>query len=285
MMKTAPFQGKAEAMSRLGLATMASNLGVHVAEIWTVLAVETSGCGYLPDKRPQILFERHIFHRLTKGKYDDGDISAAAAGGYGPRGAAQYLRIGKAIRKNRNAALQSASWGIGQIMGMNYKLAGFEDVEDMVTAMSESEDRQLTAMAAFLAETGLRASLQSHDWASFARGYNGSNYAANRYDIRLNAEYRKYSTGALPDLEVRAAQLYLTYLGFHPGAIDGIAGQHTLSALADFQATKGMKKTGIIDETCVAALRQAVMAGSAAGAVVVRKSGVVPFSRNESSGL
>jgi len=266
MVKTAPFQGKAEAMSSLGLATMASNLGVHVAEIWTVLAVETSGCGYLPDKRPQILFERHIFHRLTKGKYDDGDISAAGAGGYGLRGAAQYLRIGKAIKKNRNAALQSASWGIGQIMGTNYKLAGFEDAEDMVAAMSESEDRQLTAMAAFLAETGLRASLQSHDWASFARGYNGSNYAANRYDIRLNAEYRKYSTGALPDLEVRAAQLYLTYLGFHSGAIDGIAGQHTLSALADFQTTKGLKKTSIIDEACVAGLRQAVMAGSAAGA-------------------
>src|SRR5690348_6259516 len=72
-------------------------------------------------------------------------------------------------------------------MGMNYARAGFENVEDMVAAMSDSEDRQLSAMAAFLRRTGLAASLQAHDWASFARGYNGPNYAINRYDIRLNS--------------------------------------------------------------------------------------------------
>jgi peptidoglycan hydrolase-like protein with peptidoglycan-binding domain len=124
--------------------------------------------------------------------------------------------------------------------------------------MSNSEDGQLMAMASFLVGTKLRASLQSHDWASFARGYNGPNYAINRYDIRLKAEYQKYSNGALPDLDVRAAQLYLTYLGFHPGAIDGVAGEHTLAALADFQTANGMKKTTIIDESCIAALHKAV---------------------------
>jgi hypothetical protein len=253
------FQGNAEAISSAGLATMAGNLGVHVAEIWAVLAVETSGCGYLADRRPQILFERHVFHRLTKGKYDDGDISDPNPGGYGPRGAAQYNRLARAMMKDRNAALQSASWGIGQIMGMNHTLAAFRNVEDMVVAMSTSEDQQLAAMAAFLVGTGLRATLQAHDWASFARGYNGPNYAINRYDLRLNAEYQKYSTGILPDLNVRAAQLYLTYLGFHPGGIDGIAGQHTLSALAEFQANNHMQSTSLIDDACVTNLRKAVM--------------------------
>ena len=254
------FQGNAEAISSTGLTTMASDLGVRAAEIWSVLAVETSGCGYLADRRPQILFERHIFHRLTKGEYDDGDISDPTPGGYGPRGAAQYDRLARAINKNRDAALQSASWGIGQIMGMNYSLAGFHRVEDMVAAMSGSEDQQLRAMASFLVRTGLRAALQAHDWVSFARGYNGPNYAINRYDIRLNAEYQKYSTGALPDLNVRAAQLYLTYLGFHPGVIDGIAGQHTLSALAEFQAGNHIQGTCIIDDACIASLRQAIAA-------------------------
>lgn len=257
-MATSPFQGNAEAMSSQGLATMAGNLGVHAAEIWTVLAVETSGCGYLPDRRPQILYERHIFHRLTKGKYSDGDISDTKPGGYGPRGSPQYDRLAKAIRKDRNAALQSASWGIGQLMGMNYALAGFRNVEDMVAAMSESEDRQLAAMGAFLSGTGLCGSLQAHDWASFARGYNGPNYAINRYDIRLRAEFQKYSTDVVPDLLVRAAQLYLTYLGYHPGLIDGIAGEHTLSALAEFQTKNRMKRTGIIDDLCVTGLRKAL---------------------------
>jgi hypothetical protein len=254
------FQGSAEAISTPGLATMAGNLGVQPAEIWAVLSVETSGCGYLEDRRPQILFERHFFHRLTQGKYDDGDISDSQPGGYGPRGGAQYDRLARAVKKDRSAALKSASWGIGQIMGDNYALAGFQNVEDMAAAMQQSEDQQLAAMTAFLIGTGLRAALRSHDWASFARGYNGPNYAINRYDTRLKAEYQKYSSGVPPELNVRAAQLYLTYLGFHPGGIDGIAGLHTLSALAEFQTQNSLPSTGIIDDACVAGLRQAVLA-------------------------
>jgi hypothetical protein len=249
-----PFQGTAWALSGDGLAGVTSSLGVFAPEIWTVLAVETSGCGYLPDRRPQILYERHIFHRLTQGRYDDGDISDPSPGGYGPRGAHQYGRLAMAIAKDRAAALQSASWGLGQIMGENYSLAGFSDVEGMVAAMSQSEDQQLAAMGSFLAGAKLQASLQAHDWTTFARGYNGPNYAINRYDLRLNAEYQKYSSGVLPDLNVRAAQLYLTYLGFDPGTIDGIAGQHTLSALTEFQTQNGFPTIPSIDETTVVQL-------------------------------
>ncbi len=165
-----PFQGNAAPLSSDGLATVASNLGVHAPEVWTVLAVETSGCGYLPDRRPQILYERHIFHRLTNGQYDDGDISDPSPGGYGPAGAPQYDRLARAIAKDRSAALQSASWGIGQIMGMNYAAAGFQNVEAMVAAMSDSEDQQLAAVGSFLSSEGLAASLRAHDWASFAGG-------------------------------------------------------------------------------------------------------------------
>jgi hypothetical protein len=256
-MATLPFQGNAAALSSDGLAAVASNLGVHAPEIWTVLAVETSGCGYLSDRRPQILFERHIFHRLTNGQYDDGDISDPAPGGYGPMGAPQFDRLARAIAKDRKAALESASWGIGQIMGMNYANAGFENVEEMVAAMSDSEDQQLMAVGSFLAHTGLGQPLRAHDWASFARGYNGPNYTINRYDIRLNGEYQKYSSGVLPDLSVRADQLYLTYLGFHPGAIDGIAGKLTTAALAEFATGNGIQHDASVDPSLVAQLRDA----------------------------
>jgi hypothetical protein len=121
--------------------------------------------------------------------------------------------------------------------------------------MSDSENEQLTAIGNFLNDTGLGASLRAHDWASFARGYNGPNYAINRYDIRLNSEYQKYSAGALPDLNVRAAQLYLTYLGFHPGSIDGIGGEHTMAALTQFQAQNGVQRAASIDASAVAQLR------------------------------
>lgn len=257
-MPSLSFQGTAQALSAEGLGAVSQKLGVHAPEIWTVLAVETSGCGYLPDLRPQILYERHIFHRLTQGKYDDGDISDPKPGGYGASGAHQYERLVLAIARDRTAALESCSWGIGQIMGENYAQAGFADVEQMVAAMSASEDQQLTAMGNFLVRSRLNVPLQAHDWASFARGYNGVNFAVNRYDIRLNGEFQKYNAGALPDLNARAAQLYLTYLGFDVGRIDGVAGRRTLSALTDFQTQRGLAQTSTITAEAVAQLSAAL---------------------------
>lgn len=262
-----PFQGTARALSQDGLAAVASSLGVFAPEIWTVLTVETSGCGYLPDRRPQILYERHVFHRLTGGKYDDDDISAPSPGDYGASGGHQYERLSLAMAKNRNAALQSVSWGIGQILGEYFAAAGFADVEAMVAAMSQSEDRQLAAMGNFLISNRLERALQTHDWTVFARGYNGPNYAINRYDVRLTAAYQKYSSAPLPDLNARAVQLYLTYLGFDPGPVDGIAGNKTLSALARFQRRAGFPATDTINADTVAHLQAALAsAGDAASA-------------------
>jgi hypothetical protein len=258
-----PFQGTARALSSEGLNAVSRKLGVFAPEIWTVLTVETSGFGFLPDRRPRILYERHYFHRLTQGKYDDGDISDPKSGGYGASGAHQYDRLARAVAKDRSAALRSASWGIGQIMGENFALAGFADVETMVVAMSQSEDQQLAAMGNFLIGSRLDLPLQSHDWASFARGYNGAGYASHRYDTRLNGEFLKCSAGACPDLDVRAAQLYLTYLGFHPGRIDGVAGKFTLAALAEFQSHGKFPCTLTVDAVAIAQLSAALEKGTA----------------------
>lgn len=143
-------------------------------------------------------------------------------------------------------------------MGEHFAEAGFKNVEDMVAAMVQSEDAQLAAMGNFLVASRLRAALQAHDWTTFARGYNGSNFVINRYDVRLNGEFQKFSAGALPDLSVRASQLYLTYLGFHPGPVDGVAGERTLAALAQFQARSGGQQTNSLDDNTVAGLRDAL---------------------------
>jgi hypothetical protein len=261
------FQGTAWALSSEGVAKAANALSVHPAEIWTVLTVETSGCGYLFDRRPQILYERHKFHGHTKGKYSEhSDISHPSPGGYGRHGASQYTRLARAIALDRKAALLSASWGLGQIMGSNFSHAGFKNVESMVETMLHSEDEQLAATAAFLGhKDGLLPAMQSHDWATFARKYNGPNYAINKYDVRLADHYKKFSTGKLPDLNIRAAQLYLTYLGFKPGTVDGKAGPKTLQALAEFQKKLGLPVTSGIDQETVAQLRNALpLVGSTA---------------------
>ena len=124
-------------------------------------------------QKPKILFERHIFSRLTNGAYDftNPDISAPTPGGYGDPGAHQYDRLQSAEQLNQDAALQSASWGLGQIMGMNFAAAGFPDVTAMVAAMIGSEDAQLGAMAAFIQSNNMSVKLQNQDWAGFASMY------------------------------------------------------------------------------------------------------------------
>ena len=143
---------------------------------------------------------------------------------------------------------------------MNFAASGFANVEEMVAAMSVSEDNQLAAMGSFLATSKLHRYLQAKDWTSFARRYNGASYAINQYDKRLQGEYQKYSAAGTPNLDVRAAQLYLTYLGFHPGPIDGVAGTLTLSALADFQQQKGLDPSSSIDADTVTQLITALPA-------------------------
>jgi hypothetical protein len=239
-----------------GVTTAAGVLGAGVPELWAVISVETSGFGFLPDRRPKILFERHIFHRLTGGRYDatNPDISQPTAGGYGAAGNHQYDRLAVAEQLDAAAALQSASWGLGQVLGENFSSVGFADPADMVAAMVAAEDRQLAAMAAFIDNNGLAPALRQHDWTALARGYNGPDYAAHNYNGLLQRFYGMYSTGPAPDLTVRAAQVYLTYKGFSPGGVDGINGPNTIAAVKRFQASAGLPQTGVIDDALLALL-------------------------------
>src|SRR6266567_2201201 len=127
------FVGTALPLDETGVTEVTERMGIHAPELWAVLNVETKGFGFLPDKRPSILYERHIFSRETNNKFDSAhpDISNPNQGGYGADGAHQYDRLTKAIALNRKAALDAVSWGIGQLMGFNSKIAGYPDVETM----------------------------------------------------------------------------------------------------------------------------------------------------------
>lgn len=250
------FVGKTLAMSADGLARAAVDLSVGTAEVAAVFSVETHGAGFLPDRRPQILFERHIFLRLTKGRYDttNPEVSAPTPGGYGSSGAHQHDRLAQAISLDREAALSSASWGLAQVMGENFRAAGFDSVEEMVGAMSDSEDAQLGGMAGFIKANGLASYLATHNWSAFARGYNGPNYAINRSDIELNGFYQKYLVSAIPDLRVRSAQVYLQFRGLDCHGIDGVLGSATQDAIKSFQRSAGLSPSGALDDATMQAL-------------------------------
>jgi hypothetical protein len=252
------FKGTALPLDQEGIAKIADRMGIKDGELWAVINVETSGCGFLPDRRPKILFERHIFSRETGSRFDqtNPDISNRTSGGYGLDGPNQYSRLEEALALDREAALKSASWGIGQVMGFNAGIAGYSDVEAMADAMTVSENEQLSAMAGFIIYNGLHKALSANDWDAFARGYNGPDYAKNKYDIKLEAAYRKYMLGLRPNLDVRAAQMYLAYLGYQPGTIDGMPGRLTYSALNLFQKENGLPITNEIDGNLLAFLKE-----------------------------
>jgi hypothetical protein len=247
------FIGKGQPLTRTGLAAALDQLGLgpgDAAYIWTIVEVETAGVtqgfGFRSDRRPQILFERHKFREFTSGRFDEeaADISGPA-GGYGSLGA-QYARLEKALSLcereglGLEPALKSASWGMGQVMGFNHHVAGFASAAEMVEALRTGEDAQVAAMAGFLAGNDLTGALVRKDWVSFARRYNGKNYWENKYDIKLAEQYQRFTSGSLPNLEVRTAQAALLFLGYSPGKIDGILGQRTRGALQSFRIAAGL---------------------------------------------
>jgi hypothetical protein len=255
---TRPSSSAALPLDEGGVSQVLESLDIRAPELWAVLTVETRGCGFLADRRPAILFERHVFSRLTGGRFDSSrpDVSNPVAGGYGAGGAAQYGRLEAALELDAVAALMSASWGIAQIMGENHRLAGFSSVEAMVESMRAGENEQLLALARFLEASGLEKPLRGHDWTAFARGYNGPAYAKNNYDTRLAGAHARFAMGQLPDLTVRAAQVYLFFLGYEPGPVDGLMGRLTRSAMNDFQEREGLSTTDEVTEETLAALAQ-----------------------------
>jgi hypothetical protein len=77
---------------------------------------------------------------------------------------------------------------------MQYKSLGYGTVGEFVRFMSQSDANQLEAgFIGFIRTWGLDKPLQTHDWAGFARRYNGANYKANKYDARLSEAYQRIS--------------------------------------------------------------------------------------------
>lgn len=173
-----------------GIARVARRIGCDVAAVKAVIAVETNGYGFLSDGRPAILFERHVFSSRTSGKWDGlhPDLSNPVRGGYGPPDA-EWRRMYRAIQLDADAAVQSASWGIGQVMGFNYLLAGEKSLTGFLLAMHHNEDAQLALMGEFIVSQGLCAAMRTGDWQLFARVYNGPAYAKNKYDTKLAKAY------------------------------------------------------------------------------------------------
>jgi hypothetical protein len=263
------FKGAATPLSDADLDAAAAELGCERAVIDAVCDVESSGGGFLADRRPKILFEAHAFHTATGGRWDrtNPNISSPTwdRSLYGASGAHQYDRLAEAIALDRNAALESASWGRFQIMGNNYAAAGFANAEALVNAMCDREAAHLGAFIGFCRKNGLVDALQDQDWATFARKYNGPGQVAH-YAALLGAAYDRHAahTAAAPGDSVlhlldrgpavRKLQELLRVAGndIEP---DGVFGQQTEAAVRQFQSGHGLAADGVVGSRTWAELR------------------------------
>lgn len=179
----------------------ANDIGVEPAAIKAVYTVESKGDGFLPSGNCVILFEGHIFYRLYEKAY--GTTRAMQLARQYPTiiykdwtskfylgGDREHQRLQTAKSINEDIALQSASWGLFQIMGFNYAIANYLSVQKYVEAMNDSEHEQFYTGCAFIsANNNMLRAIRALDWVTFARAYNGPGFAKNSYNTRLAQAY------------------------------------------------------------------------------------------------
>jgi len=180
------------------IARVARDNNIEPAALKAISIVESSGNGFLPDGRCKILFEGHIFWRqlviagISPQKYtaNNTDILYEVWDKTKYKGGvAEYERLERAMKIHRKAALKSASYGMFQIMGFNHKNCGYDDIENFVTDMNESAEKQLTAAVKFIKSQNLVDYMNARNWRAFASRYNGPKFADNQYDLRLEKAY------------------------------------------------------------------------------------------------
>ncbi|BAQ50403.1 N-acetylmuramidase family protein [Methylobacterium aquaticum] len=200
-LRAAGFVCAAERLADLDLPRLGHQIGVGEDEIHAVIDVETSGGGFDALKRPKLLFEPHKFYAALTGAARARAVSLGLAypkWGEQPYPKDSYPRLFQAMAIDETAALKSASWALGQIMGSNHAAAGYDSPQGMVLAFcAGGETEHLAAMVRFIQANRLDDELRARNWAAFARGYNGPQYAANAYHTKLAAAFARWAK--IPD--------------------------------------------------------------------------------------
>lgn len=258
------------------LAQIAQEYGLEEAHLKTVIEVETSGKGFNASGWPEFLFEPHRFYANLKSqpnKLRDAIASGCAYPAW--RGPGSYpktlqLRIQqflKAASIDETAAIKSASWGLGQIMGEECVEVGFQSPQLMLESFKESEGNQVRGMCNLIRARGLDKDLHNFPEMAacrhFALRYNGKAYEKNRYHIKLHDAYVRNSNasriretldpmadGTLafgekdnkPDGPIRQMQQKLKNLGYSL-KVDGVFGSGTRATILAWKANEGMDTT------------------------------------------
>lgn len=187
---------EANAINERDLADAARTLGASLKQIRAVVAVEAAGNGFDKNGMPKILYERHLFHRMTGGRYSPSSFSQSKAGGYTNDANRDGIvdswdRLCEAIATGEvDVAFQSCSWGAFQVLGQWWDELGYPSPYSMAWTSVQSEGDHLEMFIRYIQVFGLadelrRLSTNPADCAPFARAYNGPAYKVNSYDVKL----------------------------------------------------------------------------------------------------
>lgn len=250
---------------------LATDMGVETPALMAVIEVESGQSGFVNDLIT-IRWEGHYFWRLLSEGLRDKAFRAKLAH---PR--AQHIKnprsmkdrhalLDRAREIDAEAALKSVSMGMGQVMGSHAERLGYYDVFEM-WEVNKTLGGQIETMARYIERFGLVDELKNHDWAGFARGYNGPNYQKFQYDRQLRAAYARHcgKDKALPEdpvivrqgdnrkTRVKSIQSRLRELGYHV-SVDGDFGPATKRAVQMFQIDNGLSPDGIVGVVTLDAL-------------------------------
>jgi len=176
--------------------------GIDVGAAIAVMCVESSGRGFGSDNKMIIRFENHQFwKRWGKNnedtfrkffKFRDDKKWLGHEFRNSPNGQWQSFHGNQskewqvlefARQLNDNAALDSISMGLPQIMGFNSSIIGYKTVQDMFEKFNSDIRFHLFGLFDFLDKRMIKA-LQERDFEEFAGYYNGPGQAQWRLDKR-----------------------------------------------------------------------------------------------------
>lgn len=171
------------------ISSLACEYGLTYADVKAVVDVESGGIGFASDTGKIIIqFEPSWFKRKSpytpSGKWSQNGVE---------RQSKEWEAFNDAFKKNPNAAMQSTSIGLMQVMGFHYSLLGFKTVGAMWDFAKVSEKNQLELGLKFIkSNSKMYNALKKHDFATFAYYYNGEQYKKFGYDKRMQESYNKY---------------------------------------------------------------------------------------------
>lgn len=169
---------------------ISKEFNIPISAVQAVKQVESGGIGFATDTGKIIIqFEPSWFKRKApftpSGKWSLNGVD---------RQSQEWIAFNDAFSKSPNAAMESTSWGLMQVMGFHWEELGFKSVGAMVDFAKISEANQLRLGLMFIkSNKKMINALRNLEFGTFAYFYNGSEYKKFKYDTRLQTAYQQYS--------------------------------------------------------------------------------------------